>query len=109
MNKYHNKKIVIDGIEFHSKKEGNRYKELKLLERAGLIRELELQPAFLLIPTFKKNGKTYQKTKYIGDFKYFDVELGKYIVEDTKGFKTKDYIIKRKLMLYRYGIRIREV
>lgn len=102
MNKYRNKKIVIDGIEFHSKKEGNRYKELKLLEKAGLIRELELQPAFLLIPTFKKNGKTYRKTTYIADFKYFDIEQDKYIVEDTKGFRTELYKLKKKLFEYQY-------
>lgn len=101
-NKYRNKKIVIDGIEFDSKKEMNRYRELKLLEKAGLIRELELQPAFLLIPTFKKNGKTYRKTTYIADFKYFDVELGKYIVEDTKGFRTDLYKLKKKLFEYQY-------
>ena len=100
--KYRNKKIVIDGIEFDSKKEGNRYRELKILEKAGLIRELELQPAFLLIPAFKKNGKTYRKTTYIADFKYFDVEKDKYIIEDTKGFKTDLYKLKKKLFEYQY-------
>lgn len=112
-NKYHNKKIVIDGIEFHSKKEGNRYRELKLLERAGMIKDLEIQPAFLLLPGFKKNGITYQKTTYIGDFKYFDVEQDKYIVEDVKSpatAKDKVYRIKKKLFEYKYeDLEIKEI
>ena len=86
--------------------------ELKLLEKAGLIRELELQPAFLLIPTFKKNGKTYRKTTYIADFKYFDVELGKYIVEDVKSpatAKDKVYRLKIKMLLYQHDIDFKEV
>jgi len=113
MNKYRNKKIIIDGIEFHSTKEGKRYMELKLLERAGLIRELELQPAFLLLPGFKKNGITYRKTMYIGDFKYFDVEQDKYIVEDVKSpatAKDKVYRIKKKMFEYKYeDLEIKEV
>ena len=113
MNKYRNKKIVIDGIEFHSKKEGNRYRELKLLERAGMIKDLEIQPAFLLLPGFKKNGITYQKTTYIGDFKYFDVEQDKYIVEDVKSpatAKDKVYRIKKKLFEYKYeDLEIKEI
>lgn len=70
MNKYRNKKVIVDGEEFDSKKEGKRYKELKLLERAGEISNLELQPKFLLQDTFKKNGKTYKKIQYIADFMY---------------------------------------
>ena len=69
-NKYKNKKITIDGHEFPSKKEGNRYLELKLLQRAGEIRNLELQPRFLLQESFKKNGKTYRKIEYVADFAY---------------------------------------
>lgn len=100
--KYHNRKIIIDGITFDSLKEGNRYRELKLLERAGLIKDLKLQPAFLLIPSFKKNGKTYRKAEYIADFMYYDIEKNKTIVEDTKGFRTDIYKLKKKLFEYKY-------
>ena len=100
--KYYNQKIIIDGHEFDSKKEGKRYSELKLLERAGCIKDLELQPAFLLIPSFKKNGKTYRKMTYIADFKYYDVNQQKTIGEDTKGYRTEVYKIKKKLFEYKY-------
>ena len=70
MNKYRNKKIQIDMYVFDSIAESKRYKELKLLERAGEISELELQPKFLLQEGFKKNGKTYRKVEYIADFMY---------------------------------------
>ena len=63
MNKYRNKKVIVDGKEFDSKKEGDRYKKLRLLERAGEISDLELQPRFLLQDKFKKNGKTYRKDR----------------------------------------------
>ena len=127
INKYHNKKVEIDGITFDSRKEARRYSELKLLEKAGKITHLRRQEKFLLIPSqFEtvETGEYYQvgskkgipKTKevcvekavvYVADFRY--IENGKTVVEDTKGFKTKDYIIKRKLMLKEYGIKVREV
>lgn len=70
MNKYRNKKIQVDMYVFDSIAESKRYRELKLLERAGEISELELQPKFLLQEGFKKNGKTYRKVEYIADFMY---------------------------------------
>ena len=70
MNKYRNKKVQVDMYVFDSIAESKRYKELKLLERAGEISELELQPKFLLQEGFKKNGKTYRKVEYIADFMY---------------------------------------
>jgi hypothetical protein len=70
MNKYRNKKVRIDRYVFDSIAEGRRYRELALLEKAGEITNLELQPRFLLIEGFKKNGKTYRKTEYIADFMY---------------------------------------
>lgn len=70
MNKYRNKKIQVDMYVFDSIAESKRYKELKLLERAGEISKLELQPKFLLQEGFKKNGKTYRKVEYIADFMY---------------------------------------
>ena len=83
--KYGNRKTVIDGIKFDSKAEAERYKELKILEKAGLIKKLILQPEFLLQDKFKYNGKTERAVKYIADFKYFDVAKGVYVVEDVKG------------------------
>ena len=84
MNKYRNEKIQIDRYVFDSKAEGKRYRELALLERAGEITELKLQPRFLLQESFKKNGKTYRKIEYVGDFMY--LQNGKYIVEDIKRY-----------------------
>ena len=72
MNKYRNKKIIVDDYIFDSIQESRRYKELKLLLRAGQIQDLELQPHFLLQESFKKNGKTYRKIEYIADFKYIE-------------------------------------
>ena len=99
--KYGNRKTVVDGIKFDSKLEAKRYSELKLLEKAGAIKGLELQPKFRLIPTFRKNGKTYRGITYIADFAYYD-ENERYIVEDVKGYKTKEYQIKRKLFEYTF-------
>lgn len=100
MNKYRNKKIVVDMYVFDSIRESQRYKELKLLERAGKIEDLELQPKFLLQESFKKNGKTYRKIEYIADFKY--IEKGKTIVEDVKGIQTDVFKIKHKLFEKKY-------
>ncbi len=99
-NKYKNKKSTYNGITFDSKKEMNRYRELKLLEKGKAIKNLELQPEFLLIPTLRyKNKKTDRKTVYKADFKYED-NKGRIIVEDVKGFKTDVYQIKRKLLIH---------
>lgn len=70
MNKYRNKKTQVDMYVFDSIAESKRYKELALLQRAGEIQNLELQPRFLLQESFKKNGKTYRKIEYIADFSY---------------------------------------
>ena len=108
--KYRNKKTIIDGITFDSKLEAKRYIQLKTLENANKIKNLELQPKFELQPSFKKNGKTYRNIVYKADFKYFDNELGKLVVEDTKGFKTKDYMLKKKMFEYKYqDLEINEV
>lgn len=94
-NKYKNKKTQVDMYVFDSAREAKRYKELKLLERAGEISNLELQPHFLLQDSFKKNGRTYRKIEYVADFKY--IEKGKIIVEDVKGIQTDVFKIKHKL------------
>jgi len=102
MSKYHSTKVTVDGIKFDSKAEAKRYNELKLMQDVGLIKDLKLQPQFDLIPTFRKNGKTYRKTVYIADFSYFSVEDNKIIIEDVKGFKTDVYALKKKLFEYKY-------
>lgn len=99
-NKYNAKKTVIDGIKFDSKKEAQHYMELKLLQRAGEISNLELQPRFLLQEGFKKNGETYKPIYYIADFKY--IEKGQVIVEDVKGKETEVFKLKRKLFEHKY-------
>lgn len=108
MSKYGNRKVVHDGIEFDSVKEAHRYCELKLMQRAGVISDLQLQVPFELIPTQRIDGKLAEKAvNYIADFVY--KQNGQTVVEDTKGYKTSEYIMKRKMMLYFHGIRIREV
>lgn len=114
MSKYNNKKVVFNNIKFDSKLEAKRYGELLLLEKAGAITNLELQKSFELIPTQYETLENGKKGKclemavtYRADFVY--TENGKQVVEDVKGMTTRDYIIKRKLMLYKYGIKIKEV
>lgn len=102
-HKYGAKKVTVNGIKFDSKKEASRYKELMLLMRCGEIKDLELQPKFELIPKFKHDGKNIRAGHYIADFKYFDNRSSKWIVEDTKGYKTQLYNFKKKLFLYQYG------
>jgi hypothetical protein len=99
--KYKNKKT--NG--YASKKEANRAAELKLLEKAGVIMELKEQYRFELVP--KQEGE--RAVCYIADFVYYDNEKKISIVEDCKGFRTKDYIIKRKLFQQKYGYRITEI
>lgn len=105
MNKYRNRKTEIDGIVFDSKREAQRYAELQLLQRAGEIRDLSMQVEFELIP--KQDGE--RACKYKADFVYHMADTGKMVVEDVKGKRTREYIIKRKLMLWRHGIKIVEV
>lgn len=124
-SKYYSKKVTVDGITFDSKKEARRYQELKLLEKAGKIAALERQVKYLLIPAqrepdvehYKADGRVKiesgklieRECAYVADFRYLDLSNREWVVEDTKGIKTKDYIIKRKLMLWVHGIRIREI
>nr|DAL90270.1 MAG TPA: Endonuclease [Caudoviricetes sp.] len=110
MAKYGNKKTTLNGMTFDSKKEARRYSELLLLERAGAIHNLQTQVKYVLIPSQRDpvTGKVIEREcAYKADFVY--TENGETVVEDMKGFRTKDYIIKRKLMLKVHGIRIREV
>jgi len=100
--KYKSKKHSIDGIRFDSKKEAFRYVQLKMLQKAGEIKELKLQPKFLLQDSFiDHNGKKHRAIYYIADFSYID-KNGGLVVEDVKGFKTDIYRLKKKLFLYKY-------
>jgi hypothetical protein len=102
MSKFDNIKTVVDGIKFASKKEAKRYGELKMLERAGEIFDLQLQPRFGLIVERKKI------CTYVGDFQYVTKD-GRPVVEDAKGFKTPEYKLKAKLFEAVIGFPIREV
>ena len=106
--KYRNRAVTLNGDKFDSHKEARRYGELVLLERAGHISDLKRRVRFELIPSQYVDGKCVERAvHYVADFVYW--KDGIKIVEDTKGVRTKDYIIKRKLMLYIHGIRIKEV
>ena len=111
-NKYGAKKTTtIDGKTFDSIKEANRYTSLLLLQRAGVISDLQTQVKFVLIPTQRDDdGKLLEKEcSYKADFVY--KRDGELVVEDTKSkaTKTTEYIIKRKLMLHIHNIRIQEI
>lgn len=115
MSKYHSVKVKVNGMTFDSRKEANRYCELKLLQQAGKITDLRRQVRYLIIPTQYDETGEYgeigacleRSANYTADFVYH--ENGKLVVEDVKGMKTDDYILRRKLMLQVYGIRIKEV
>ena len=118
-NKYHNRKYSADGEVFDSKKEYQRWQELKLLEKAGEITELRRQVPFELLPNQREPDKIgprggrkpgriiERKAVYVADFVYRD-RAGQEVIEDCKGMRTKEYILKRKLLLFRFGIRILE-
>ena len=120
--KYHNHKIERDGEKFDSTKEYRRWCELKIMERAGMIHGLTRQKKFVLIPAQrepdtvgkrggrKKGALIEREAAYYADYSYYDKD-GNEVVEDVKSpaTRTKDYILKRKLMMYVHGIRIREI
>ena len=83
-------------------KEANRYRELTLLEKVGEISNLVLQPVYVLLNGFEYKGEKIRAIKYLGDFEYVDSKTGSKVLEDTKGFKTKDYLIKVKLLKNKY-------
>ena len=125
MSKYHSKKTTVDGIVFDSKREAQRYQQLKLMEKAGAICDLKRQVKYELIPAQYVDGKCVERAvTYTSDFEYYILKpypsrtvmvgpnektIGKHVVEDVKGMRTPDYVIRRKLMLYKYGILITEV
>jgi hypothetical protein len=101
-NKYHNEPQTIDNIRFASRKEAARYVELRTLLRVGVISDLRWQVRYKLVV----NGQLV--CTYVADFAYLD-DNGIEIVEDAKGFRTREYITKKKLMAAIYGITVREV
>jgi hypothetical protein len=101
-NKYRAKKTTIDGITFDSKAEARRYAELKLLLRGKKINDLILQPKYELQAGFTHKGKKIQAINYIADFAYYECDTGAHVVEDVKGVKTKEFMIKQKLFLKKY-------
>jgi hypothetical protein len=103
MNKYRNIRTTVDGVEFASKKEAKRYGDLRLLERAGEIADLELQPKFPIVV----NG--VKVAKYIADFVYLDCKTGERVVEDVKGMLTREYRLKKKLVKALHGIDVKEI
>jgi len=108
-SKYHSSKTYVDGIKFDSKREAERYGELKLLEKSGAITDLKLQVRFELYPKHVCEGAIVPASHYIADFVYTDTRTGKQIVEDAKGKRTDVYKRKKKQMRQRYGIEIQEV
>lgn len=112
--KYRNKPKVLNGIKFDSQKEARRYQELKLLERAGKIKDLEIQPKFSLVKGVKFTGDNRAKPdlRYFADFAYTDTRTGERIVEDVKSVVTKEstvYKMKRHMMLAIHGIEVKEI
>ena len=119
-NKYRNRKVYVDGIPFDSAKEGRRWRDLCLMEKAGIIENLRRQVSYTLIPPQdirdRRTGKhlrTERAVKYIADFCYTDNRDGQTIVEDVKGYHGGQayaiFKIKKKLMLYLFGIEVMEV
>ena len=100
-SKHNNKKTVIDGITFDSKKEAEYYCKLKILKKAGEIKEFGIQPKYELQPTFRKNGKTHRSITYIADFIITNND-GTTDIVDVKGFETDVFKIKQKLFEYKY-------
>lgn len=110
MSKYGNRKVEYDGLTFDSKAERDRYIELAMLERVGAIQDLALQVPFVICKGKRwrsENGRKHRDLVYKADFVYF-ID-GEKVVEDVKGFKTKEYRIKKELMKELYDVEIREV
>lgn len=118
-NKYSNERTTVDEIKFSSKKEAARYRELKLMERAKVVKDLKCQVPFEIVP--KQQGE--RAAHYVADFTYWELQalppeeqrlrpaargVWTFVVEDVKGYRTSEYVLKRKLMLLVHQIRITE-
>jgi hypothetical protein len=101
VNKYGARKVTVDGVTFDSRGEAKRYADLRLMEKAGLIQNLTLQPTYTLVDAFTDaHGGRWRAITYRGDFQY--TEAGETVVEDFKGLETPVFKLKRKLFLNRY-------
>ena len=109
-SKYGNRKTTLNGVEFDSHKEAQRYAQLRLLERAGRITNLRCQVKYILIPAQRdERGRLLEREcSYVADFVYFDLTLGREVVEDSKGYRTDTFKLKKKMMLWFHGIQITE-
>lgn len=108
--KYHNTKTVVDDMVFDSKAEARRWQQLRLMEHGGIIRDLRRQVPYVLIKPFRwPSGKACPKTVYKADFVYTIEGTGEVVVEDVKGVLTPEYKLKKKLMMEKFGIEIKEV
>jgi hypothetical protein len=106
-HKYGAERVTVDGVPFASKAEGHRYRELRLLERSGLINGLNLQPRFELLPAFvDRRGQRHRARYYVGDFEYIVTEpgpdQGRHVVEDVKGMELQVFSLKRAMFIRRY-------
>lgn len=108
-NKYRNRKTVVDGITFDSVKEASRYQELRLMERAGAIRDLKRQVRIEIVPKTNR----FRNAEYIADFAYANAKTGQTVYEDVKGYRKGSayqmFTLKKKLVFWLYGIEIIEI
>lgn len=107
MSKYGNRKTTVYGIQFDSKREAQRFLVLRDMEKRGEISDLQLQVPYEIIPAVKIGGKRQRAIKYIADFVY--TKDGETVVEDSKGYRTREYGLKRRLMKVVHNIEIAEV
>lgn len=108
-SKYHNNRVLVDNIRFDSKKEANRFIILKKRKDAGEITNLSLQKTYVLLDGYQINGKKVRPVIYRADFVYFDKIKNKLVIEDTKGYRTDLYKLKKKMFESRYGLEITEL
>lgn len=108
-SKYGAVPTAVDGIRFASKAEAARYQELRLLERAGHIQELELQPRFPLYVAARRGGELHKVCDYVADFRYRAGSIGALTVEDVKGVRTAVYQLKKRMFQAQYGLPITEI
>lgn len=109
LRKYGERKTEVDGITFDSDAEARRYRELILLQAAGEIRDIEIQPKWVLQPSFKRGKRTTRAITYRADFRYTEVATGEVVVEDVKGMETEVFKIKAKMLLYHHDIEVKRV
>lgn len=107
-SKYGNKKTEVDGLVFDSKREAKHWLELKAMQQRGEIFDLRRQVKFELIPAVRLDGRMRPATKYVADFVYTDKD-GNKVVADSKGCKTPEYQMKRKMMAAFHGIEVKEL